>query len=121
MPPVQKVDGSSPPRCPECSLTAHLAANGYMVATLAKYRRRGKELATLPHMLLAQDKSLTGTPLGTKVYGTTFTYFTQTSAEQLELRLFTISVIENFPIALIGNTFLALVPRPRHFPWHLKL
>ena len=40
----------------ECSLTVHPAANGYPVGTLGRSRWRGKELATLPHMPMAQDK-----------------------------------------------------------------
>ena len=40
----------------ECSLNAHSAANRYLVATLERKRKRGKELATLPHMPMAEDK-----------------------------------------------------------------
>ena len=39
-----------------CSLTIHREANGYLVATLERYRWRGNELAILLYMPMAQDK-----------------------------------------------------------------
>ena len=40
----------------EYSRTVHPAANGYLVATLGRLRRRGMELATVPYMPMAHDK-----------------------------------------------------------------
>ena len=41
----------------ECSITDHQAANGHPVEKLGRQSRRGKELATPLHMLMAQDWS----------------------------------------------------------------
>ena len=60
----------------ECSITVHPAANGYLVATPGRKRRRGKKLAALPHMPMAQKvSSLRGTALSKIVYGITFTSY----------------------------------------------
>ena len=40
----------------ECSLTVHIAVNGYLVSTPGRKRRRGRELATLPHIPMALDR-----------------------------------------------------------------
>ena len=55
-----------------CSLTAHPAANGDNTGEIKAAR---KELATLSHMPMAQDKCTLeqAFPIRTKVYGTTFT------------------------------------------------
>ena len=41
----------------QCSFTVHPAANSYLVATVGRQRQRGKELATLLPMLMAQDNN----------------------------------------------------------------
>ena len=75
MPPVRKVYGSSPTRCPGCML-AHCSSSSKWVpggdTGEIKAARKGTGHPTSNADDSGYVSSLTGTPLRTKVYGTTF-------------------------------------------------